>query len=93
MTSFFDYTLRYCDPKVTRYEALDCTGSTCIDELNYLLMKTTMVRRLKRDILHELPSKTRQKIPVNLDKTIHKEIMGIMKTHFKKEKDIHDIID
>ena len=77
MPSFFDFCLRYCDPKVNMNDALDCTGATCIDELNFILIKTTMIRRLKKDIL-ELPPKTRQKIPVNMDKAVHHEIMGIM---------------
>ena len=58
MTSFTQYAQRYCDPKATRF-GLDYTGSTCIDELNYLLTSTMMIRRLKKQVLTQLPPKTR----------------------------------
>ena len=58
MTSFTQYTQRYCDPKPSRF-AMDYTGSTCVDELNFWLNKVIMIRRLKKDVLTELPSKTR----------------------------------
>jgi len=69
MTSFTQYTQRYCDPKASRF-AMDYTGSTCVDELNYILTSTMMIRRLKKQVLTQLPSKTRQKIQVSLDPTL-----------------------
>lgn len=48
--TFNDFSLRYCDPKATRF-GTDYTGSTCTTELHYLLTSVYMVRRLKKDVL------------------------------------------
>lgn len=56
--SFTAFTYRYCDPKATKF-AIDYSGSACLEELNYVLKATTMIRRLKKDVLTELPAKTR----------------------------------
>lgn len=37
-----------------------------------------MIRRLKRDVLTQLPEKQRQKVMVETDKAIIKEIKGVM---------------
>ena len=56
--SFKDFTNRYCNPKQTRY-GMDYGGSTCTQELHHLLHKVFMVRRLKKDVLDQLPDKRR----------------------------------
>ena len=71
--SFTEYTIRYCDPKVTPY-GLDYSGNSCTKELHMLLSHTVMIRRLKRDVLNELPSKRRQKIEVQIPKKKTDEI-------------------
>ena len=58
MTSFSQFTQRYCDPKATQF-AMDYGGATCVEELNYALNKSLMIRRLKKDVLKDLPPKTR----------------------------------
>ena len=40
-------------------ERNDYSGAACIDELNFILSKHLMMRRLKVDVLGELPEKTR----------------------------------
>lgn len=52
--SFTEYTNRYCDPQVTPY-GMDFTGNSCTKELHFLLSTNIMIRRLKKDVLHELP--------------------------------------
>lgn len=51
-------------------ERNDYSGAACIDELNFILCKHLMKRRLKRDVLGQLPEKTRSKIPIKLDKEL-----------------------
>ena len=55
---FEGFTERFCAPKKGRY-GLDYTGKSCTSELYYIINKNLMIRRLKVDVLHELPSKRR----------------------------------
>lgn len=61
--SFTEFTKRYCDPKQTRW-GNDYSGATHMGELHYILLKAYMIRRLKKDVLDELPDKRRQQIEV-----------------------------
>ena len=56
--SFSKFTSRYCAPRMTRW-GMDYTGAAHLDELNERL-KPFMLRRLKKDVLTELPPKRRQ---------------------------------
>lgn len=57
--SFWNYVTRYCAAKQTRY-GWDFTGASNLDELQSRLRSTFMVRRLKKDVLKELPPKRRK---------------------------------
>ena len=46
-----------------------------------------MLRRLKKDVLKDLPDKIRQKITVSCDKEILNEISKILRIDFSKESD------
>jgi SWI/SNF-related matrix-associated actin-dependent regulator 1 of chromatin subfamily A len=66
---------RYCDPKKSFY-GTDWTGSSCAKELNYIL-KNIMIRRLKKDVISQLPPKKRQKVEIQTDQKIIKRIAAI----------------
>jgi SWI/SNF-related matrix-associated actin-dependent regulator 1 of chromatin subfamily A len=53
------YHTRYCDGKETRY-GWDVSGASNLGELQEKLRESIMVRRLKKDVLKELPAKQRQ---------------------------------
>lgn len=57
------FVRRYCGAVETRF-GLDTSGATNLPELQARLRETVMVRRLKRDVLTELPAKRRQVIEV-----------------------------
>nr|XP_054767877.1 SWI/SNF-related matrix-associated actin-dependent regulator of chromatin subfamily A-like protein 1 [Lytechinus pictus] len=57
--SFHDFALRYCDAKQTHF-GWDYSGSSNLTELHLLLEEKVMIRRLKKDVLGQLPSKIRQ---------------------------------
>ncbi|KMQ95423.1 swi snf-related matrix-associated actin-dependent regulator [Lasius niger] len=59
--SFEDYGVRYCGGQRGMF-GWDFTGSSNMQELQLLLKTTCMIRRLKADVLNQLPSKTRQVI-------------------------------
>jgi SWI/SNF-related matrix-associated actin-dependent regulator 1 of chromatin subfamily A len=59
--SFWRYAHRYCDARETFF-GYDFRGASNLAELQTLLRSTVMVRRLKKDVLAELPTKRRQVI-------------------------------
>jgi SWI/SNF-related matrix-associated actin-dependent regulator 1 of chromatin subfamily A len=61
--SFTNFANRYCKPTQSRY-GIDYTGASCTIELHHLLMSTYMVRRLKKDVLDQLPDKRRQQVQI-----------------------------
>ncbi len=77
MCTFKDYTSRYCNPKETNF-GMDYNGNSCTKELHYILSNSLMIRRLKKEVLKELPDKRRQKIEVAVDKRIQTEINRIL---------------
>jgi len=58
-TNYKEFSIRYCDGKEGRY-GWDDSGSSNTDELNHVLKATIMIRRLKEDVLQQLPEKRRQ---------------------------------
>jgi SWI/SNF-related matrix-associated actin-dependent regulator 1 of chromatin subfamily A len=59
------YAWRYCSPRWTPW-GWKYDGAKDLHILNRLLKKSCMIRRLKKDVLSELPDKTRQVIPFRL---------------------------
>lgn len=61
--SFRQYATRYCDAVQGSY-GLEVRGASNLDELQDKLRSSVMVRRLKIDVLKELPPKRRQVLPL-----------------------------
>jgi len=59
--SWKGFARRYCDAHETRY-GWDTSGASNLDELQQRMRATFLVRRLKADVLKELPAKRRQLI-------------------------------
>jgi superfamily II DNA or RNA helicase len=64
--SFFKYALRYCNAHDNGH-GWDFSGASNLDELQEKLRGSVMLRRLKKDVLTELPAKRRQiiELPAN----------------------------
>ena len=62
--SWLRYATRYCARKETRW-GWDVSGASNLGELQEKLRSTLMVRRLKADVLTELPPKRRQVVPLD----------------------------
>lgn len=63
--SFWTFVHRYCGAKRNRF-GWDFTGSSNAEELHRKLVSTIMIRRLKADVLKDLPPKIYSSIPIEL---------------------------
>jgi SWI/SNF-related matrix-associated actin-dependent regulator of chromatin subfamily A-like protein 1 len=61
--SYYSYAKRYCGGCSDRY-GMDVSGSSNTEELGTKLRETCMVRRVKSQVLTELPDKMKQIIPL-----------------------------
>ena len=78
---------RYCDAWHNGY-AYDVSGASNLDELQDRLRSTCMIRRLKEDVLKELPSKVRQVVELPMDGTV--DVIKIEKSLNEKYQQIVD---
>ena len=69
---FKKFAYRYCDPQPTPM-GINWSGTSNTKELHWIL-SCLMVRRLKRDVLSQLPPKRRQKIWIRTDEKTIEEI-------------------
>ena len=76
--SFRDFGVRYCNPKDS-YFGIDWTGSSNMRELHLAIGNSIMIRRLKLDVLTELPAKRRQRISISTDSNQVKKIHYMLK--------------
>lgn len=84
--TFKDFGNRYCDPKPSRWTGgMDYDGACHSNELHYILQNSVMIRRLKKDVLSELPPKRRQKIQVQTDSKIVSQIQALLNKNSKKD--------
>ena len=80
---FKEFGTRYCDPKLLPFGLVDWSGSSNSRELNSILNKL-MIRRLKKDVLSQLPPKKRQKIEISTDSKIIRKLKILMEKTSKK---------
>ncbi|KAJ9577836.1 hypothetical protein L9F63_025302 [Diploptera punctata] len=62
--SYFEFGIRYCNGIKNNF-GWDFTGSSNMEELQLLLESQIMIRRLKSDVISQLPPKVRQVIILN----------------------------
>lgn len=62
-SSFFSYAMRYCKPERKPW-GWEYKGATNLKHLHRRLKRLGMIRRLKRDVLEELPEKSRFVVPL-----------------------------
>ena len=62
-----EFEVKYCNAHFDNWHHWDTSGASNLDELHEKLLSIGMVRRLKKDVLTELPPKTVEKIILNLN--------------------------
>ncbi len=73
-SSIVEFAFAYCDPKPGyRGRGWDYSGASNLDELHARVSKI-MIRRLKRDVLPDLPRKTRTILPVDITNRVEYEV-------------------
>ena len=65
---YTSFAARYCEGRYTSY-GYDASGASNLDELQNLLRERVMVRRLKSDVLKELPAKRYSVVELEADTT------------------------
>ncbi|XP_031707979.1 DNA annealing helicase and endonuclease ZRANB3 isoform X2 [Anarrhichthys ocellatus] len=73
-----DYAKKYCNAHYRYFGSRrqwDCRGASNLDELHRRLSEI-MIRRLKAEVLKQLPPKVRQRIPFDLPKEAAKEALA-----------------
>ncbi|NWI54917.1 ZRAB3 endonuclease, partial [Calyptomena viridis] len=71
-----EYAKKYCNARVRFFgkrTQWDCRGASNLEELHQLLSEI-MIRRLKKDVLTQLPPKVRQRIPFDLPQAAAKDL-------------------
>ena len=90
-SNFFAFAKRYCNARNTKY-GWDMTGASNLQELQTVLREKLMIRRLKKDVLTELPAKRRQVLPWSPETREEKEALKseieAMKAARKADADI-----
>ncbi|CAG8698006.1 8421_t:CDS:1, partial [Acaulospora morrowiae] len=76
--SFPQFGARYCDATKGPF-GWNYSGASHLDELYWLLDRTILIRRLKKDVELELPPKTRQIIYVDISASSLREIHKLQK--------------
>ncbi|GFT34152.1 hypothetical protein NPIL_549081 [Nephila pilipes] len=82
--SYMEYGMRYCNGKQLQW-GWDFTGSSCMEELQIVLEETVMIRRLKSDVIKQLPDKFRQMIVLDHSRVSTKsKVLIAMSQKFKQ---------
>lgn len=88
--SFHAFGHKFCRPRHTRW-GWEFKGSSKPKKLHFILNKYVMIRRLKKDVLKDLPDKQRIVVPMAIEepqeyKKATKEFITWMKLNFGKQK-------
>jgi SNF2 family DNA or RNA helicase len=88
-TSWYKFAQHYCDGHRNKFGHFQCIGASNLEELNQTLTEHIMIRRLKSEVMQELPSKICQKITFDIQEKELKEIQQ----SFDQLKRIFSVLD
>lgn len=90
--NFFSFATRYCGAKKVKFNnksIVKYEGPTNVEELNTILRANYMVRRMKKDVLKDLPDKIKDVIILNesdLDVLVQKEKKAVEESKQNEER-------
>lgn len=90
--SFKQYAERYCDRKMSPLGYWDDSGSSNPHEVHWLAKKTVMIRRLKRDVLKDLPVKNRSQLHIDLSVRDTYELLPLFEEWKQLNEDIPNMV-
>ncbi|KAJ1608549.1 HARP like SWI/SNF ATPase [Cryptosporidium canis] len=65
--SYLEFAQRYSDTRINKFShRKEFYGSRNTEELHLFIRESVMIRRLKKQVLHELPPKQRSRIPLEI---------------------------
>ena len=79
------YTKRYCNGNLSMLGFYEYSGNTNREELHWLSKKTVMIRRMKKDVLKDLPKLIRSQIYLETPPSKSNKLKGL----FKEWKEIN----
>ena len=85
--TYTEFVHRYCGAKQSPLGFVDVSGATNKQELAWLMKRVLLIRRLKRDVLTQLPPKTRTRIDVE----VSHPLMPTIRKKFKRWKVINQL--
>lgn len=84
------FSLRFCDARMGPY-GWESKGSSNSEELQAILRNSIMIRRMKKDVLKDLPDKVRAKVVMPCNPTIRKKVDAELE-QWKRGKRIVDAL-
>lgn len=84
--TFRPFAFRYCNAFDGMW-GFDASGSSNLEELNFRLRSTVMVRREKKEVLSQLPEKSYQIIPLEADKKAKEICANLSKLNLDQLKE------
>ena len=87
LANFWTYMKKYANASKNRY-GWDMSGAANLEELQERLRSTIMIRRLKKDVLSDLPEKQRSVIHLEIqNKRMYNNVKNDFKTWYKEHED------
>ena len=74
---FHEYASRYCDPHLGSY-GYNYSGHSCLRELHHVISHSVMIRRLKSEVMDQLPPKIRSRVYVPLEEKVAKKVRKVL---------------